>query len=674
MTKGSDTSKNLPIFFFFGLVFFSVIVFLSGCGSSDSDPLNSGVFIDSAVQGLDYQSGSKVGVTNEDGKFYYTDKDSVVFSLGGLSIGTSLSPETLMTPIDLVESSFVTHPAVTNICRLLQSLDDDGDPSNGITITEAVREEIESLDTSNIKFEDDYETFEATVEGILSTVLYNGELVSAEDAQNHLFSSMAEENITPVVMINIGDGYTNGTQGGFGNVHQYTQITGFAAYLNYQMSDACDLVWENPLLDIDQTEYSENESRFFYRIENSKDDFENDEEYVPYFLPTNLGVDGATVQSLISEKTDISSDSYNLLNELMLPIPEADHQNEPVSQLDAAVYVASQYPNRLKLYTVWIGAEDTLGAVTGDNSTHLTEVEIEAYLNDASAGRDNIEGNLHTIIERLKDTDYAYIFVATLPHVETIGALYGKADIEVMATFDGAAVTALPDGALIGYNALIDKDGSIGTSIADALDTDNATLNDAIAQTLLDDANYLDADEIALINNKITDINNAINALPSDPQFEDANIYIVDLKTAVFDKLVTDGIDIVNADGDESYTVYKTFGTDKGFYCPDGYYPSLVGSAIIANAFFDVINHPKGENDETTIGIALDAYDIVTDILPVDAYNIDSDEDGFVVTPGYMGTSYTIPQYDEEQIGGWIDCDDTDAEVVPNFVEAGSCD
>ena len=682
MSKKRSISKIFLIGLIISLTAFTTSVFLFGCGSSESDPVLTGIFVDSAVQGLEYQYGNKIGKTDENGRFYYHDKKSIVFSLGGVEIGRTAEPKELMTPIDLVddETSFVTHQTVTNICRLLQSLDVDGDPENGISITKEIRDIIQSTGKTTFNFNSDPDAFKLAINPLFDELnnagIFTGgqiprALVDPISAQNHLFSTLAQENATPVVMINLGDGYTNGTQGGFGNVHQYTQVASFAAYISYQLENACDLIWENPLLEVDNDQFNEDGTRIFYRIENDEDDFDSEEDYVSYFVPTNLGVDGATVYSLINEKTDLASGAYGLINELMLPIPEEGYNNIDVSQLNAASYVAGLYPGRLKLFTLWIGAQDTLGAVTDDRSNHLTKDEILAYLNDAAMGRENIEDNLATIINTLKRIDNGRVFIGTLPSTKTIGALYGKSDIEAMANFNGADVTALSNGELIGYNALIDKDGTIGTSIAGALDTDNATLNAAISKTILNDANFLNTEEIAIIDDKIDEINSLIHS------FEDDNVAVVDLESLIFDKLTNEGIEILNATGTTSYRVYKTFAMDKGFYNPDGFYPSYTGSAIIANAFLNAINTAQNENSEEKIGIGIltDVYDEIVDtVLSVDSYNTDADEDGFVISPGVMGTLFTITQYDEDQIGGWIDCNDDDADVLPSFVSDGDCD
>jgi len=110
---------------------------LAGCGSSDSDkketPLK-GSFIDSAVSGLLYTtSGGLTGETNSQGTFEYHDGESVTFSLGELTLGTTKAAEVL-TPVELTNSSSQNDAKAVNLARLLQSLDSDDNPENGITI------------------------------------------------------------------------------------------------------------------------------------------------------------------------------------------------------------------------------------------------------------------------------------------------------------------------------------------------------------------------------------------------------------------------------------------------------------------------------------------------------------------------------------------------------------
>jgi para-nitrobenzyl esterase len=116
-----------------------------------------GYYYDSLVSGLSYKSvgeaGEQTGVTGEEsepgpGSFRYVEGDMVSFSLGDTVLGESQAQERI-TPFDLAgldEEAFGgcevdgTLPDTTafrivhNVAVLLQTLDTDGDPTNGIDI------------------------------------------------------------------------------------------------------------------------------------------------------------------------------------------------------------------------------------------------------------------------------------------------------------------------------------------------------------------------------------------------------------------------------------------------------------------------------------------------------------------------------------------------------------
>ena len=72
------------------------ILFLSACGggssgdSGTSGEVLQGIFVDSAVVGVDYQTspGNLSDVTGEGGTFNYKSGDEVTFSIGGIELGT----------------------------------------------------------------------------------------------------------------------------------------------------------------------------------------------------------------------------------------------------------------------------------------------------------------------------------------------------------------------------------------------------------------------------------------------------------------------------------------------------------------------------------------------------------------------------------------------------------
>ncbi len=117
----------------------------------------SAQFLDSGVvQGLDYSSPAGInGVTDSNGMFNFVPGDDgiVTFSIGNIVLGSAEvganfgTDFPVVTPVELVDGSISgmtgetaeNNPTVTNITRFLQTLDDDGDPSNGILINETVR-------------------------------------------------------------------------------------------------------------------------------------------------------------------------------------------------------------------------------------------------------------------------------------------------------------------------------------------------------------------------------------------------------------------------------------------------------------------------------------------------------------------------------------------------------
>jgi hypothetical protein len=130
------------------LFFFSITVFVvtacgggGGGGSGGDSPggaTATGVFLDSAVEGMAFTSGSITGITDADGTFQYEIGETVRFMIGDIVIGEALG-QSIITPVNLVSGSDASHPNVVNIVSFLLTLDNDGAPENGIQITETVR-------------------------------------------------------------------------------------------------------------------------------------------------------------------------------------------------------------------------------------------------------------------------------------------------------------------------------------------------------------------------------------------------------------------------------------------------------------------------------------------------------------------------------------------------------
>ncbi len=106
-----------------------------------------GVFAGPVI-GLKYQTPTMRGLTNERGEFGYRPGEIVTFLLGRLVLGaTQGAPRVnLAQLVSRVSGNIgkLSDPAVTNLARLLQTLDQDGDVENGVTIAPAVHDVVGS--------------------------------------------------------------------------------------------------------------------------------------------------------------------------------------------------------------------------------------------------------------------------------------------------------------------------------------------------------------------------------------------------------------------------------------------------------------------------------------------------------------------------------------------------
>lgn len=181
----------------FGIIILSA--FLAACGGGDGGggggvEVKSGLFVDSAVEGIQFVSGGQSGITDDKGTFQYETGATVRFSIGNIAIGEG-TPQPVMTPLDLVPGALdETHPTVINIARFVLTLDDDGDPSNGIKITQAVRDAALGKSINFAQSVSDFEN-DANVQGIISdltslTTAGNRTLISTADAQIHLMNTL----------------------------------------------------------------------------------------------------------------------------------------------------------------------------------------------------------------------------------------------------------------------------------------------------------------------------------------------------------------------------------------------------------------------------------------------------------------------------------------------------
>lgn len=182
------------------------ILLLASCGGSgggdnttapaapDPDPppetpsSSTGVFIDSIVTGIRYQTQSFSGFTNSRGEYNYLPGETVTFSIGGIVFGSSAAGP-VVTPLSLVSGATdPSDPVVTNIVRLLLTLDDDGDADNGISIPAATATAATGI---SVDFTVPDLAVDSGVTTLLASLPGTPALIDTATAQSHFANTLA---------------------------------------------------------------------------------------------------------------------------------------------------------------------------------------------------------------------------------------------------------------------------------------------------------------------------------------------------------------------------------------------------------------------------------------------------------------------------------------------------
>ncbi|HEY9120519.1 MAG TPA: hypothetical protein VIN33_12230 [Marinobacter sp.] len=177
----------------------ALAVVLSGCGgggSSSDEPsgepatppsptevTRTGVFTDSAVANIQYQTATQSGYTSALGEYEYVEGETVTFSIGGIAL-PPVPATGRITPADMTDGGS-SADQLTNILRLLQSLDEDGNPDNGIAITDGTHQ---ALENAVLVLDQPAATFETQFADEVA-IATNKTLISADDAESHFYAS-----------------------------------------------------------------------------------------------------------------------------------------------------------------------------------------------------------------------------------------------------------------------------------------------------------------------------------------------------------------------------------------------------------------------------------------------------------------------------------------------------
>ena len=174
----------------------------SGSGNSSTNAPLTGVFLDSPVSGLGYETHTHQGITGTGGAFSYQNGEAIRFFIGDIELCHVEAME-IITPIDCVEGAVdETHPMVTNMLLFLQSIDFDNDPENGIDIAEHMHNEALGM---HLDFAGDPELFRENYDFryFLDLMSSRGMFHDYEDrvppeiveARNHMRQTMMENGL-----------------------------------------------------------------------------------------------------------------------------------------------------------------------------------------------------------------------------------------------------------------------------------------------------------------------------------------------------------------------------------------------------------------------------------------------------------------------------------------------
>lgn len=165
---------------------------LAGCFGDGDLPVSEGVLLDSTVDGVSYVGSlGSAGVTANGGKYSYVGGETITFKVGGMELGRAVGAGTL-TPADFVGANGALSEHARRVLRVLQTLDENNDPSDGITITAAMRAAI--TQKINLANADDASILSAVKQARPAAVA----LVTEEAALGHFAQTLVDKDISLV--------------------------------------------------------------------------------------------------------------------------------------------------------------------------------------------------------------------------------------------------------------------------------------------------------------------------------------------------------------------------------------------------------------------------------------------------------------------------------------------
>ncbi len=255
-------------------------------------PTLVGIVIDSPVANLRLSGENRTANTDNDGRFDFALGESLVFNVGD-TIFAPVTGASIITAFDLAATSDVNDTVLINTARFLQSLDIDGDVSNGISISDQAHTAAAgiSLDFADADFDTQANAIVANSGSI------NTELIDGATAINNL--QLAVSELPPG--ITIAGNWTRGT----GNSLEALFLLEDGRW--YHLMASCALVAGAASYEYGTYEYSETTGVVTFSVTNNPDacGFNAGDQLVtplPFVHPTTtLTIGGGSWNALLQQ-------------------------------------------------------------------------------------------------------------------------------------------------------------------------------------------------------------------------------------------------------------------------------------------------------------------------------------------------------------------------------------
>jgi len=170
-------------------IYTSAFLLFSGCGSDNvtsSVAKGTAFYVDSAVEGVTATCGGTTGVTGSDGSFTFEVEEECQFEVGNIL---------LRQEGDLYENKVIIEDNI-HTAQFLQTLDQDGNPDNGIKILEQTADVLSQIGLNKIP-DNDAELIDVQWALENAGIDYQGRYTSAQEAQAHINKTYQEYHNQP---------------------------------------------------------------------------------------------------------------------------------------------------------------------------------------------------------------------------------------------------------------------------------------------------------------------------------------------------------------------------------------------------------------------------------------------------------------------------------------------